>query len=449
MAGKIKEMIDEIIKERSKGNPAISEMTIAKLILKGLNPNKFDENSPDDGVIIEKLLNIARQLNVKSFEDKNLNIKSAVSTKSTEREVVLDIKNQLNIKDIKIVIFFASCSFDQEEISKLMQEAFLECIVVGASTAGEIVNGELLNNSVVAMAINSNIICDAKIEVIENMKENLNLEGAFSSFEQYYNESFYTMDTSKYVGISLIDGVSKKEEKVMDLVGNRTNIYFVGGSAGDDCKFIKTYVYANGKAYIDSAILIILKINENAEFSVIKTQSYEALDRLLIANKVNEETRKVIEFNNRPAIFEYADAVQASSFEDIQKYFKTNPLGLDMGENDIFIRSPQQVIGTSISFYCNILEGMEVRLLKSTNIIEDTKKSIESKINEFGKIHGIINFQCIERTQELKGKKLEKQYSEIFKDIPNIGFSCYGEQFIGHMNLTSAMLVFRLKEAYK
>lgn len=449
MAGKIKEMIDEIIKERSKGNPAISEMTIAKLILKGLNPNKFDENSPDDAVVIEKLLNIAKQLNIKSFEDKNLNIKSAYSTKSIEREAVLDIKNQLNISNIKIVVFFASCNFDQEKISKLMKEAFSECIVVGASTAGEIVNGKLLNDSVVAMAINSNIISDAKVEVIENMKENLNLEAAFTSFEQYYNESFYTMDTTKYVGISLIDGLSKKEEKIMDLIGNRTNIYFVGGSAGDECKFIKTYICANGKAYTDSAVLIILKINENAEFSIIKTQSYEALDHVFIANKVNEETRKVIEFNNRPAIFEYADAVKSSSFEDIQKYFKTNPLGLDIGENDIFIRSPQQVIGTSISFYCNILEGMEVRLLRSTNIIEDTRKSIENKISELGKFDGIINFQCIERTLELKEKNLEKQYSEIFDDIPNIGFSSYGEQFIGHMNQTSAMLIFKLKEIHK
>ena len=48
MAGKIKKMIDDIIEERSKGNPAITEMTIAKLILKGLNPNKFDDNSSDD-----------------------------------------------------------------------------------------------------------------------------------------------------------------------------------------------------------------------------------------------------------------------------------------------------------------------------------------------------------------------------------------------------------------
>lgn len=436
-------MIDEIIRERSKGNPAISEMTIAKLILKGLNPNKFDSNSPDDIVIIEKLINIAKQLNVKSFENKDINIKSAFSTKSIEDEVVSDIRNQLNINSIKIVVFFASCNFNLDKISKLMQEAFTECIVVGCSTAGEIVEGELLNDSVVAMAINSNIISDVKVEVIENIKENINLETAFTSFEKYYNESLYTMDTTKFVGISLIDGLSKKEEILMDLVGNRTNIFFVGGSAGDKRNFAETYVCANGRAYTGSAVFLILKINENAEFSIIKTQSYKPLEHVFIANKVNEETRQVIEFNNRPATIEYADAIKASSLEDVPKYFMTNPLGLYVGDDDIFIRSPQQVIGTSMLFYCNILEGMEVRLLKSTNIIEDTRKSVESKINELGKFDGIINFQCIQRTLELKKKNLEKQYSEIFMDMPNIGFSAYGEQFIGHMNQTSAMLVFK------
>lgn len=92
MAGKIKKMIDEIIQNRSRGNPAIKEMTIAKLILKGINPNKFDYNSLDDTLIIEKLINIAKQLNVKSFGNNGVNIKSSFSTKLTEEEVVLDIK---------------------------------------------------------------------------------------------------------------------------------------------------------------------------------------------------------------------------------------------------------------------------------------------------------------------------------------------------------------------
>lgn len=435
-------MIDTIIQERSKGNPAIAEMTKAKFILKGVNPNEFDRFSADDPVIIEKLLTIAKQLNVKKLKSGRSNIKSVFSTKSIENEVVSDIKSQLNGFGVKLVVFFASSSFDQDRLSNLMQEAFKDCIVFGCSTAGEIVSGELLKNSVVAMAFNTNIISDAKVEVIEQMKENLSVEAAFTSFERYFNESSYTMEATGYVGIVLIDGVSMKAEKVMDLIGNRTNVYFIGGSAGDDLKFAKTFVCANGKAYSDSAVLVLLKINVHAEFGIIKTQSFKALDHVLIANKVNEETREVIEFNNRPAISAYADAVGADSVEEAPKYFPTNPVGLVIGD-DIFVRSPRQEKGTNIQFHCNILEGMEVRLLESTNIIEDTKNALEKKIDEFGRIEGIINFHCIVRTLELEKKNLVKQYGEIFSDIPTIGFSTYGEEYIGHINQTSTMLVFK------
>lgn len=449
LAGKIKEMVDEIIRQRSKGNTAIKEMTIAKLILKGINPNKFHEDSPDDVIIIKKLASIAKELKIKSFENNGENIKSAFSAKSNEEDVALDIKNQLNIENIKLLIFFASPTFNQEKIVGLMQENFSDCIIIGCSTAGELISGKILKNSVVAMAISSNIIQDVKVEVIENMKENLTLESAFTSFEKYYNESLYFMDTTKYVGITLIDGLSTKEEKIMDLIGNRTDVLFVGGSAGDNAKFERTFVYANGNIYTDAAIITMIKISDEAEFSVIKTQSFEVLDKVLVANKVNEEKRQVIEFNNRPAAVEYRDAVNASSVEDIGNYFMSNPLGLMVGEENIFVRSPQQVYGTSMSFYCNILEGMEVKLLKATNLIDDTKHAIESKISEFGDIDGIINFHCIYRVAELERQNLEKDYAEIFTDIPTIGFSAYGEQFIGHLNQTAVMLVFRQKRTHK
>jgi hypothetical protein len=445
LAGQIKHIINNIIEERSKGNPAIKEMTIAKLILKGLNPNKFDENSIDDAVVIEKLLNIAKQLNVKSFDKEESNIKSAFSTKFLEEEAVEEIKSQLNISNIKLVIFFSSNAYAQDKLSRLMKEAFEDCVVVGCSTAGEIVSGKVMKDSVVAMAINSNIIADVKLEVIKNMNESLDLEDAFSSFEKYYGQGLYTMDTEKFVGVSLIDGISMKEEKIMDLIGDRTNIFFVGGSAGDDHKFLKTYVFAEGIAYRDSAVLLILKINDNAEFGIIKTQSFTPLKHIFIANKVNEENREVIEFNNRPAIVEYAEAVGAASIEEVSKYFSTNPLGLSVGDKDMFIRTPQRIKDDSMLFYCNILEGMEVRLLKSTNILEDTKKAIENKIEEMGRIDGIINFDCVERILEVEEKHLENEYGEIFKEVPTIGFATYGEQFIGHMNQTSAMLVFKTK----
>lgn len=443
MAGKIKKMIDTIIQERSNGNPAIAEMTKAKFILKGLNPDNYDSNSQDDQILIKKLLTIDKQINDSHSKGTESNIKSAYSVKPLEEEAVLDIKDQFGYLGIKLIIFFASSCYDQEKINFLMQDAFKDSVVFGCSTAGEIVSGKVMENSVVAMAFNSNIFSDAKVEIINLKDENTSVENAFVSFENYYNESAYLMDTAKYVGVILIDGISMKEEKVMDLIGNRTNIYFVGGSAGDDCKFCKTCIYANGKVYTDSAILILLKISENAEFGIIKTQSFKTLDKVLIANKVNEENREVIEFNNRPAIFAYADAVGATSVDEAPNYFTTNPVGLLVDENDIFVRTPCQRLGNSIKFYCNILKEMEVRILESTNIIEDTKRALEQKIKEFGWIDGIINFNCIERTKELKKKNQVKQYGEIFSKIPTIGFSTYGEQYIGHINQTSTMLVFK------
>ena len=62
MAGKIKHMIDSIIQRRAKGNPAVASSTRIKLIMKGINPDKYTFNSDDDPVIIEKLEKLMEDL---------------------------------------------------------------------------------------------------------------------------------------------------------------------------------------------------------------------------------------------------------------------------------------------------------------------------------------------------------------------------------------------------
>jgi hypothetical protein len=47
----------------------------------------------------------------------------------------------------------------------------------------------------------------------------------------------------------------------------------------------------------------------------------------LVATKVNEAERQVIEFNNKPAITAYAEALGIKE-EDVSDYFMSNPLGL-------------------------------------------------------------------------------------------------------------------------
>lgn len=370
-------------------------------------------------------------------------IKAVFSTRMFVNEIVSDIKEQLQNFDVKLLIFFASSNFDQISLSNLMQYNFKEASILGCSTAGEIVSGKMLKNSVVAMAFDSNTIADVKIEVIDKISSDINVEPAFLNFEQYYGESSYSMDITKYVGIILVDGLSMKEEKIMDAIGARTNVNFIGGSAGDDLNFDKTHVYAHGKAYSNAAVLALLK--PATEFGIIKTQSFKILDKIFTATKVDEELREVKEFNNKPAAQVYAQSLDVP-IDEIKNYFMTNPLGLVVGKENIYVRCPQQVIdGQYIRFFCNILKEMEVNLLEATDIIDDTKKVIADKKKEFGDISGMINFHCIFRTLGLEKNGLTQEYADIFKDIPTIGFSTYGEEYIGHMNQTSTILVFKGK----
>ena len=55
MAGKIKRITDLIIEQKSKGNPVLIPLTKAKLVMKGIDPDKYDAHSPDDPVILAKL----------------------------------------------------------------------------------------------------------------------------------------------------------------------------------------------------------------------------------------------------------------------------------------------------------------------------------------------------------------------------------------------------------
>ncbi|MGH8726561.1 MAG: hypothetical protein ACREV9_00040 [Burkholderiales bacterium] len=65
MAGQIKKLIDNVVQARSKGNIALATITRAKLALKGINPDKYTDNSPDDAAIISKLQSIADDFNVR------------------------------------------------------------------------------------------------------------------------------------------------------------------------------------------------------------------------------------------------------------------------------------------------------------------------------------------------------------------------------------------------
>lgn len=364
-------------------------------------------------------------------------ITTALSNEQVIETAVEEIAAAITDSELKVVLYFASSVYDPEKLAALMEQSFPGADVFGCTTAGELISGKMTKGSIVAMGLGADVVGDIDIQVVENVHLQDEITQAFKNFEEYYKVASLEMDPEKYAGIILVDGLSRAEEKVMDAVGNLTNVTFVGGSAGDDLKFEKTHVFAKGKAYSDAAVLALFK--PVGEFDFIKTQSFCATEHKLLATDVDEEKRIVFAFDDKPAAAAYAAAVNCQE-QELTTHFMEQPLGL-MIDGEPYVRSPQRTEKDAVVFYCNVKKGMEMAVLSSTDMLADTEKALKEKNRKEKPIRALVNFHCILRTLQLEKQGKTAEYGKVFSEIPTVGFSTYGEAYIGHINQTSTMLV--------
>ena len=64
MAGQIHKMINLIIAKKSGGNPTLKNVIKTKLVLAGINPQKYGPNSEDEPNIIKKLNSFAKDIGI-------------------------------------------------------------------------------------------------------------------------------------------------------------------------------------------------------------------------------------------------------------------------------------------------------------------------------------------------------------------------------------------------
>ena len=186
-----------------------------------------------------------------------MKIVTAYSTEPNPEKAALQLQSRMAGRDLRAVLFFASSQYDPQAICESMQMAFPQAETFGCSTSGEIVSGLMLKNAIVAMGFTADVIKDMNLQIVEHIQAESRVEKSFEGFATYFKEDPYSMGVDEYVGLILVDGLRLAEEKLMDRIGELSNLFFIGGSAGDDLKFSQTWIYANGKAYTDAALLAI------------------------------------------------------------------------------------------------------------------------------------------------------------------------------------------------
>ena len=336
--------------------------------------------------------------------------------------------------DPAVVVYFASTCHSLAALSTFMKAAFPRAVSIGCTTAGEISSGKMATCSMVAMALPPEIVSAAATAVVEDLKSPLAVSSALESLSAQMGAPLSELDHDTHVGLIVADGLSGAEEGIMERIRDLTDIPFVGGSAGDDLAFRATLVAANGHTFERAAVLALLRVP--AGYRIIKTQSFRLLGKTLTATEVDEAARTVRRFNDAPAVEAYAQALGIDG-DSPASYFMSNPVGLMVG-GELFVRSPQRVLEDgSIVFYSRIREGAELELLESTDIIADTCRALE------GSQRALIVFNCIWRTLQLQDEGQCEAYGALFANTPSVGFSTYGEAYMGHVNQTATMLAFR------
>ncbi len=63
--GKTKLILDTIITQRSGGDPTVAKMIRTKFMLKGINPDTFSLETPDDPNLVKRLMDLAGKLGVR------------------------------------------------------------------------------------------------------------------------------------------------------------------------------------------------------------------------------------------------------------------------------------------------------------------------------------------------------------------------------------------------
>lgn len=96
-----------------------------------------------------------------------------------------------------------------------------------------------------------------------------------------------------------------------------------------------------------------------------------------------------------------------------------------------------------VRFYAQILEGLDVQLMDSGDLLGETASAVAAARAELGAhLSGAIWFNCILRRLELDAGNLTESFLSCLGGIPAAGFHTYGETWRGHVNQTLVGVVF-------
>ncbi|WP_439365242.1 FIST N-terminal domain-containing protein [Bradyrhizobium sp. DASA03005] len=350
---------------------------------------------------------------------------------------VAELAAQLPSDGLALILVFLSPSYDPHRFIAEISRQFDDTQVCGCTTAGELAPDGWDENSVVALAF-SRADFSAVVRPIFNLDSFRVEDGRRIGGELRHELLRATpqVERGSPFGLVLIDGLCRREEAVMSAIyASLDDIPVVGGSAGDGLRFEKTFVFFDGKAHSNAALLILL--NTSLPFRVFKCDNFEPQAQKMVVTEADIENRTVRELNAEPAAQEYSRVVGIMDAKLDPFSFASHPVLVRVG-GAYYARSIQRVEPDgSLHFFCAIDEGMVLTAATSRSLVGAARETFADIRDQIGDVSLYIGFECLLRRLDAEQHQLARDMSELYRQNRVVGFHTYGEQFGSmHVNQT-------------
>lgn len=364
-------------------------------------------------------------------------IRTGHSREEDTRAAVAEFDEQIRQAEMALVVFFCSTAYDLVVLAEEMNRRFAGVQVVGCTTAGEIGSAGYVSGSLSGMSFPGDA-CAAVAGRLDRLQD-FEISGG-RAFAQHLLQELEarapSANAGNTFGLLLIDGLSMREEPVTHaLQDGLGGIRMIGGSAGDDLKFERTWVFHNGVFHTDSAVLLLL--STRFPFRILRNQHFVADGERLVVTEVDAARRIVYEINGLPAVEEYARVVGVPAADLSPPDFAASPVVVMIDGTD-YVRSIQHANPDgSLTFYCAIDEGVVLRVAHGNNLLANLETTLAGLRQELGECQAMLVCDCILRNLEATREGQKDAVGEVFRRNSAVGFSTYGEQYGGvHVNQT-------------
>lgn len=347
-------------------------------------------------------------------------------------EAIRDIAAQLSdVSNLDTLLFFCDPDYDLDALGPALKQTF-PCPVVGCTSSGQIGPDGFENYGILAAGLRGGVLRAHPIPIAPLSDLQAQAVLAAESVQRISG----ACGGGSCFGLLLVDGLSAKEEllaaALYQMVGN---IPLIGGSAGDNLKFERTYVYHDGHFLSDAAVLALFE--SSAPFVTFKLQHFVPSDVELVITSADRDARIIKEIDGEPAAEAYAKAIGVSVADLGSSVFSTHPLLL-MIAGEPYVRSIQKVNeDLSLTCYCAIEEGLVVSLGQAVDVMNTLREAFADAGRAVAEPSLIIGCDCILRRIEFEQTDLTPSVGKFMAGHKVFGFSTYGEQFNGqHVNQT-------------